>query len=146
MKNVSTEGGNDWGGLGREEGGNCSKGKKQPGVADLKTGLGRARQVEPLNGTAGRSADKSFGPVRQNGDGNVPASQDASKVSSRSKNGSEYIDHENGRGGALRSKIPTNIQVDDRGKDASGNADGGGREKNGSGKAERVSGSTKRWK
>lgn len=62
-----------------------------------------------------------------------------------SPQGREFIDHENGRGGAMHTLIPSNIQVDDRGMDASGNDDNGGREKSGQKKAMRVSGGTDRW-
>ena len=138
MSNVSIDGGNDWGNLGRVCGGNAAEGKgeshgggratriKQGGAGDVTTGMG---------GT--------FGPTRQNGDGNEPATgekhgnmaafRDGGKVS-----GSEFVDHYNGRGGAKHTLIPDHIQVDDRGKDTSGNEDGGGREKQGQKKAEYV--------
>jgi hypothetical protein len=95
----------------------------------------------------GGSGDKttgkggSFGPTRQGGDGNVSATGEKhEKVQGR-----EYIDHMNGRGGAMRTKIPNSVQLDDRGLDQSGNDDNGGREKQGQSKAERVSGGTDRW-
>jgi hypothetical protein len=121
-----------WGGLGRTEGGNCSSGKTE------KHGGGSARQIAQ-GGTTGKGG--SWGPVRTNGDGNTSASGEKHGT----PQGVEFIDHENGRGGAMHTYIPTSIQVDDRGLSESGNDDHGGREKSGQAKATRVSGDTSRW-
>lgn len=128
--------GNSWGNLGRGEGGNCSTG------AGEKHGGGSATRImQGGSGDKTMGKSSSFGPTRQMGDGNMPATGEKHEKTQ----GREFIDHLNGRGGAMRTKIPGNIQVDDRGMDASGNDDNGGREKSGQKKAERVSGGTSRW-
>jgi len=63
MANVSIDGGNNWGGLGRTEGGNCAEGKGEA------HGAKKAQRVAQ-GGTTGKGG--SFGPTRQNGDGNEP--------------------------------------------------------------------------
>jgi hypothetical protein len=64
MKNVSIDGGNDWGGLGRTDGGNCAEGKGEAHGAKKATRVAQG-------GTTGKGG--SFGPTRMNGDGNEPA-------------------------------------------------------------------------
>lgn len=137
-QNVSIDGGNDWGGLGRIEGGNCAKGKGEA------HGGGSATRVV-IDG-AGTENAKTFGPTRQNGDGNevVTGEQhgdlqsfytDPARVTGR-----EFVT-DNSLGNRLKggtAKIPANIQVDDRGEDNSGNSSHGPREKVGQKKAERV--------
>jgi hypothetical protein len=140
MAKMSQGSGSDWGDLGRTCGGNYSGGKTE------KHGGGRATRIAqggPGGSDGGKTTGKggSFGPTRQNGDGNTSVTGEKhEKVQGR-----EFVDHFNGRGGAKHSYIPENIQVDDRGMDASGNDDNGGREKSGQAKAERVSGGTDRW-
>jgi len=63
MANVSISGGNDWGDLGRDDGGNCAKGKGE------KHGGGSATRISQ-GGTTGKGG--TFGPTRQNTDGNEP--------------------------------------------------------------------------
>jgi hypothetical protein len=59
--------------------------------------------------------------------------------------GAEFVSSSDGRGGAKHSLIPNKIQSDDRGLDASGNDDSGGREASGQKKGKRVSGGVDRW-
>jgi hypothetical protein len=79
--------------------------------------------------------DKSWGAQRDGG-GNCATA--ASAIEKHGKpQGREFVDHENGPGGVKHALIPENIQVDDRGKDLSGNSTKGGREKEARG-SERV--------
>jgi hypothetical protein len=129
--------GNSWGDLGREDGGNCAKGKGE------KHGGGSARQIKQ-GGSGDKTTGKdnsSWGPTRQKGDGNMSATGEMHST----PQGREFIDHENGRGGAMHTLSPSDIQVDDRGLSESGNDDHGGREKSGQKKAMRVSSGTSRW-
>ena len=85
-KNVSVDGGNDWGGLGREDGGNVALGKGEA------HGASKGSRV-PRSGRSG-----SFGPGRQNGDGQTPVTgEDHRPVPVTDQSG-------NGRGRSNRQK------------------------------------------
>ena len=134
MANVSVDGGNDWGGLGREDGGNVAKGKGET------HGGGSAKNIaqdETGRNSGGSTGDMkgSFGPTRQRGDGNMPVTGEKHGR----PEGAEYIDHENGRGGAMRGGVPTNVQVDGGDRGPSGNSKMGKKEPCGSKKGSTVS-------
>ena len=135
MKNYSIEGGNDWGGLGRVEGGNAAKGKSEK-CADRLKGAGSGRQILDLGRSTGSSA--SWGPTRQNGDGNTSAKGE--KVGSGKSERVLDLGRSKGQSDSLKS----GIQVDGGNRGPSGNSGKGPREKSDSKKAERVT-ADRRW-
>jgi hypothetical protein len=90
-------------------------------------------------------SNKTFGMQRECG-GNKPAELTREQhASDRENMGREFVSHNNGRANAKHSSIPSEFQTDDRGLDASGNDDNGGREKSGQKKAERLDMSVERF-
>ena len=117
--NVSEKGGNDWGGLGRTEGGNSSEGPGEK-CADRLTGAGTRRQGLDLGRSTGSAA--SWGPQRMGG-GNTPVTGE--------KHGQakgKFVDINNADDDSI-DKVPTDIQVDGGQRGPSGNSGKGPREK-----------------
>lgn len=132
MANVSIDGGNEWGNLGREDGGNCAKGRGEA------HGGGSAKNIAQDNysgnpGSEG-SMKGSFGPTRQSGDGNKPVSGEKHN----SKKSDRILDLGRSKGN-MDDSVPTRIQVDGGDRGPSGNYRGGKKEPTDSKKAMRVS-------
>jgi hypothetical protein len=131
----------------RFEGGNCSK---AAGADSGDHGSKRAIRIAQgnsggVNGGVSTGSEKTYGMERECG-GNKPAEKTREKhASDRKQMGAEFVDHLNSRGGAKHSLIPEKIQVDDRGKDTSGNCSNGGTEKQGQKKATRLDMSVERF-
>jgi hypothetical protein len=131
----------------RLEGGNCSKAAGAPSGGHSSKRAVRIAQGNSggVDGGVSTGSEKEFGQQRECG-GNKPAEMTREKhASDREQMGAEYVSHNNGRGGAKHSLIPSDKQVDDRGKDTSGNCSKGGTEPQGQKKAQRVSGGIDRW-
>ena len=95
-----------WGGAGRDGGGQATNGPFEK-HGSQKNGAGRRRQGDDLGRSTGSS--KSFGPTRQDGDGNVPA-----KGEKHGSKKARQVEPLNGYGqyGVKSKGVPTSIWVD----------------------------------